>query len=227
MTSGVRQRIGQIETRTLPLARATVRVAAILTMAGIVTGCGADHNRGASASATRTTAGNLMHLPKTITRLATLRVNRDTVFYITAAHCSEQETDCYRLGEEMEAPVRIGNRTFERLNVVGTGPSINNGGPAERILFGLHAREECTGSTPFTVAYGMLQAARDTVLVRSGGKRDLAFREAWIPSYMHPRGVLAYALIPPGSREVIVRAPSGRIVSHQEGSLTRTASSCT
>ena len=199
----------------------------MLTMTCAVVGCSGSYGHKTQADVVDgTQVINPLHLPKAIVRLAKLKIDSDKTLYIAAADCGEREPHCYRLSKETEEPaVRLGARTVRRLRVDGTGQQINHPGPAERVLLYLDVHEECAGATPATIAYGILHKARDTVLVL-GSAHPVAFKEAKIPSYMHPYGVLVYTLVPPGSNEVVVRTPSGRIVSSERGAMTKNPSSC-
>lgn len=198
----------------------------------MVTGCGAVNTkkaRSADGSANNGTApivdGAPKHdMPGVGTPLATLHLPGKTTFMIVAMPCGVETADCYKLGEAMQEPTRYSHAHRARMELVGTGPQINRPGPAERVLLNMQGRRECVGPYPFTVAYGILRARHDTVTARGGG-RTTRFSKATIPARLHPHGVLVYAELEAGANEIIIRAPNGRIVSHENGALAEEGSS--
>jgi hypothetical protein len=78
---------------------------------------------------------------------------------------------------------------------------------------GPFALELTTGCQPheYAILYGVLAAARDTVLARTAsGLRP--FRRVGIPASFHAHGVVAYLALPALPTEVIVRSPKGKTV---------------
>lgn len=177
-------------------------------------------------SGTRTALEGLGGSPSNAIPLARVQLPGDTVFTVVSIPCGlNKSKGCYRLGEEMDEPTRYSHSLRRRPILVGTGSQISDPSVGERALLFLQGRTGCIGPYPFSVAYGILQKPHDTVIVR-GGNRVVKFKKAMIPSFMHPHGVLVYALMPPHAAEVVVRTPGGRVASRERGWLIKTASEC-
>ncbi len=160
------------------------------------------------------------------------------VITILALRCGTTETSCYRLAEAWEGPPRYAHarhgqnrRTAKR--TVGTGgPAITDGGPGERaVALDMGVAHGCAGlrphEYPYALAYGVLRGVEDVVTDRANG-RTVRMKKAAIPARIRPEGVLLYGLLLPGSNEIVVRAPGGRIVERQDwaGSNKAVSSSC-
>jgi hypothetical protein len=66
----------------------------------------------------------------------------------------------------------------------------------------------------WSIVFGLLRSPGDAPFARTGG-RTFALTRARIPAYLHPRGVLAYTVLPQQPTEVWVRSPAGRTVSDE------------
>jgi hypothetical protein len=77
-------------------------------------------------------------------------------------------------------------------------------------------RQLKTGCQPqeYAIVYGVLKNRADTVLVRSAGVLE-ALHRARIPARLHLGPVLAYIALPAVPSELLVRTPSGKIVTRE------------
>lgn len=100
----------------------------------------------------------------------------------------------------------------------GTGSMISDAGTAERMVLDMEVWHDCAGPRPYrypyAFAHGLLRGVKDVVTDRASG-RTITMKTATIPTRMHPEGVLVYGLLLPGPNDVVVRTPSGRVVSHE------------
>ncbi len=102
------------------------------------------------------------------------------------------------------------------------GPEINGGvfNPntqalgSEGIAFASQASAGCQPQ-PYAIVYGVLKAARDTVLARVAGAL-VPLREVAIPRRLHAGGALAYGAFSPLPTELLVRNPSGKTISTRD-----------
>jgi hypothetical protein len=143
---------------------------------------------------------------------------------ITATQCGLARTSCYELAEYWEEPARYvrathGEKRGRVKRIVGCWLEISDGGSAGRsTVLDMAARHGCAGvrqhEHPYAFAYGLLRGVKDVVSDRTNG-RTIGLKTAPIPGRMHREGVLVYGLLPPGSNDVVVRAPGGRIVSQE------------
>lgn len=76
--------------------------------------------------------------------------------------------------------------------------------------------EECDGPYAYNFAWALLRNIDDSMTARLA-KGNIRFKTTVIPARLHPFGALAYAVLPEGSagREVVIRTPSGRVVSEE------------
>jgi hypothetical protein len=96
------------------------------------------------------------------------------------------------------------------------GGAIRLGGLGEGGPFAPHTSAGCE-SQPYAIVYGLLKAARDTVLARVSGKL-VPLRKVAIPARLHAGGVLAYGAFSPLPSELLVRSPAGKIVASEDRS---------
>lgn len=68
---------------------------------------------------------------------------------------------------------------------------------------------------PYVIIYGLLEAPRDTVLVRVSGSL-VPLRTVAIPTRLHAGGALAYGAFSPIPTELLIRDASGKTVSRQD-----------
>lgn len=130
---------------------------------------------------------------------------------------------CYRFAEYWEEPARYARATHGQKRgmvkrLAGTGSAISDAGPAERMVLDMSVKHECAGvrshEHPYAFAYGLLRGVNDIVTDRANG-RTITMKTATIPARMRPEGVLVYGLLLPGPNDVVVRTPSGRVVSRR------------
>ncbi|HEV7942578.1 MAG TPA: hypothetical protein VGP17_07230 [Solirubrobacteraceae bacterium] len=72
----------------------------------------------------------------------------------------------------------------------------------------------CGSSHPYTLAFGLLRDANDTVIDQTHG-RHFRFMVARIPRRFDTKGVLVYSLLVTGRNRVVTRAHDGRVVDSE------------
>lgn len=82
----------------------------------------------------------------------------------------------------------------------------------------LEVERECTGSHERIVAFGLLRDKRYTVVAQGRGSTT-RLKKVPIPAVFHAGGVLVYARLASSPTSVIVRTPSGRVVSEMPFSV--------
>ena len=143
---------------------------------------------------------------------------------IVAMPCVAAGADsCYRFAEYWEEPARYARATHGQQRgmvkrFAGTGSMISNAGPAERVPLDMAVSHDCAGRRPFRYPYafaqGLLRGVNDVVTDRASGT-TITMNTAIIPARIHPEGVLVYGLLLPGPNDVLVRTPTGRVVSRR------------
>lgn len=140
---------------------------------------------------------------------------------VLAVRCGRDETTCYELARYWEEPARYARATHGKKGgtvkrFVGTGPAISDAGPAERMVLDMFVEHGCAGvrphEDPYAFAYGLLRGVKDVVSDRVKG-RTIRMKTATISARLHPEGVLVSGLLLAGPNDIVVRAPSGRVVS--------------
>jgi len=191
--------------------------------------------KGKLAVNTRPELGELILYPKGPT-LARVSLPGDETISIAAVRCSTSRPNCYEFAEYWEEPARYvylrtrhGRKRGMVKRFAGTGPSISEAGPAERMILDMVVSHDCAGPPPYrypyAFAYGLLRGAKDVVSDRVNGK-TITMKTAAIPARMHPEGLLMYGLLRPGPNDIVVRTPSGRVVSRMSWAGSDKETSC-
>ena len=113
---------------------------------------------------------------------------------------------------------RMLGKDYQGLTAVLKGPMhAIVGAGALRLLLPLRweARRICSGPSPFTILYGLIEGRRYRVLVRIN-HRLYALRIKPIPGRVGLRGTLVYGVWRDVPRELIVRTTSGKVVETME-----------
>lgn len=168
--------------------------------------------------------------------LARVSLPGDETISIVAVQCPTSRPSCYEFAEYLEEPTRyvyVRTRHGRKRGMVkrfgGTGPAISDAGPAERMILDMVVSHDCAGPPPYrhpyAFAYGLLRGVKDVVSDRVNGKM-ITMKTAVIPARMHPEGLLMYGLLRPGPNDIVVRTPSGRVVSRMSWAGSDKETSC-
>jgi hypothetical protein len=177
----------------------------------VLAGCGSSGRRTTDASSTAFRWGEypVKFLPGGVRTLATQRMPWGQIAII-----AERYTFQGRINEKLADREELSGRSHRHDGGGSGGLSIERGRPVQ---LELGTEQGCTRSRPYAFAYGMLRAPKDTVTAEARG-RTVRFSSATVPAIFHPDGVLVYALLRPGQNQVVVRAPSGQVVEHEDWS---------
>jgi hypothetical protein len=221
---------------------------AILCLAIAVAGCGATEPKGHRSVPTHiglggesghrleadiTSGSKKMASERKALMLARMELPGGTTIKIAARRCAIPAS-CYEFAEYQEEPakyVRWAGKKNGMVNtgLVATGPAITQAGPAERTVLNLIVEHGCSGpysnEQPYALAHGLLRNANDRVIDRVDG-RSIRLHKATIPTYIHPEGVLVYGLLPRGTNNIVVQAPSGKIISSMNWAGSNEGESC-
>ena len=166
--------------------------------------------------------------------LARVSLPGDETISIAAVRCSTSRPNCYEFAEYWEEPARYVRATHGQKrgivkSFVSSGPSISDAGPAEHMILDLLVWHSCAGPPPYrypyAFAHGLLRGVKDVVSDRVNGK-TIRMKTAVIPARMHPEGLLMYGLLRPGPNDIVVRTPSGRVVSRMTWAGSNEETSC-
>lgn len=203
-----------------------------LVLLGIV-GCGTSDPKGHGGrdrmtASTEVTTNNGSNGGIASVMLARVELPGETTIRIAAIPCVRPAT-CYEFAEYQEEPAKYAPWSHKKngmvnTGLVATGPAITQAGLAERATLNLVVERGCSHSQPYALAHGLLRQAHDRVVDEVGG-RSVNMEKAKIPSSVHPEGALVYGLLPRGTNSIVVRTPSGKVVSRTDwmGSSERRA----